>query len=134
MITNQDRTAIRRIFQKTKTDTDRIIEGKRSQGAPVLEQMPNIIAAQNTLRTCMEVVFNECLPYDEYFLAEMAVRLATYAISAAPIERHQVLAGAVVDGIPPALERRVREGVSIRSKWVTGGVEHSNIPTKGEIQ
>ncbi len=134
-ITNQDRANIRRVFAKIRQDTDRLVAEKVDRtGTKTHVDIDKIIAAQNAMRTCMEVVFNECLPYDEIFCGEMAVRLAAYAISAAPIERHQVLLEAVVEGLPAALARRVREGVVIRSQWETNGVVHSNIPRKGDIQ
>lgn len=136
MITNQDRSAIRRLFRKVKEDTDRLVAEKaaRSGGALTHPEMPNIIAAQNTLRACMEVVFDECLPYGEFFLAEMAIRLGTYSISAAPIERHDVIVDAVVKNMARALQNRVAEGSVIKTRWLTDGVDHPNLPSKGDIQ
>lgn len=134
-VTNQDRANIRRLFLKIRQDTDRLVAEKVARtGTKTHVDIDKIIAAQNALRTCMEVVFNECLPYDDVFCGEMAVRLAAYAISAVPIERHQVLLEAVVEGLPAALARRVREGSVIRTQWQTDGVLHPNIPHKGDIQ
>ncbi|MBB4574435.1 hypothetical protein [Rhizobium lentis] len=134
-LTNQDRANIRRIFAKIRGDTDRLTAEKvRATGASTHPDIAKIIAAQNTLRKCIEVVFEECLPYDEVFCGEMAVRLAAYAISAVPIERHQDTLEAVVEGLPSALARRVRDGVIIRTEWETGGVRHPNVPRKGDVQ
>ena len=134
-VTNQDRANIRRIFAKIREDTDRLTAEKISAtGTKTHPDIDKIIAAQNTLRRCIEVVFEECLPYDDVFCGEMAIRLAAYAISAVPIERHQLLLEAVVEGLPAALARRVREGAVIRTEWQTDGVNHPNIPRKGDVQ
>ncbi|AID18373.1 hypothetical protein PPF1_60 [Rhizobium phage vB_RleM_PPF1] len=134
-VTNQDRANIRRIFAKIREDTDRLTAEKvRSTGTKTHPDIDKIIAAQNTLRCCMEVVFDECLPYDDVFCGELAIRLAAYAISAVPIERHQVLLDAAVEGLPAALARRVRERVVIKTTWETDGVRHPNIPRKGDVQ
>jgi hypothetical protein len=134
-ITNQDRANIRRIFAKIREDTDRLTAAKvSSSGVKSHPDIDKIIAAQNTLRKCMEVVFEECMPYDEIFCGEMAVRLATYAISAVPIERHGLVLNAVIEGLPAALARRVRDGIAIRTEWETDGVRHANIPRKGDVQ
>ncbi|MGR9441646.1 hypothetical protein [Rhizobium leguminosarum] len=134
-VTNQDRANIRRIYSKVREDTDRLTAAKvSSSGVKTHPDIDKIIAAQNTLRKCMEVVFEECMPYDEIFCGEMAVRLATYAISAVPIERHGLVLNAVIEGLPAALARRVREGIAIRTEWETDGVRHANIPRKGDVQ
>lgn len=135
MITNQDRSAIRRLFLKIKEETDPLVADKAQRtGTPSHPEMPNIIAAQNTLRTCMEVVFNECLPYGEFFLAEMAIRLGTYSISAAPHERHDILVDAVCKNMARALQTRVAEGSVIKTRWITDGVDHANLAGKGDVQ
>ncbi|MBY5849630.1 hypothetical protein HFN51_03530 [Rhizobium leguminosarum] len=134
-ITNQDRAHIRRIFGKIRAETDRLTAEKiRSTGTRTHPDIDKIIAAQNTLRRCIEVVFDECLPYDDVFCGELAIRLAAYAISAVPIERHGIVLQAVVEALPAALARRVREGVVIKTQWVTDGVRHPNVPRKGDVQ
>ncbi|NEI60958.1 hypothetical protein [Rhizobium leguminosarum] len=135
IITNQDRAHIRRIFGKIRKETDRLTAEKiRSTGTKTHPDIDKIIAAQNTLRRCIEVVFDECLPYDDVFCGELAIRLAAYAISAVPIERHGVVLHAVIEGLPAALSRRVREGVVIKTEWETDGVRHPNVPRKGNVQ
>lgn len=135
MITNQDRANIRRIFEKTRNDIAPLVAGKaRELNLKSDPQLLNLMVAQNTLRCCMEVVLAECMPYDELFCAELAVRLAAYSISATPIERHEYLTKAVQNAIPNALANKIREGAVIKSTWLTDGIEHPNIPDKGDIQ
>lgn len=134
-VTNQDINAVRRLYKRTKENTDRLlVEKVKASGTPLAHQnMPEIIAAQNTLRTCMEIVFNECAPYDEWFCAELASRLAAYALSVIPIERQSHWVAIVQDGLPGALAGKLRDGAVIKAKWVTNGVEHQNVPEKAEV-
>ncbi len=135
MITQQDRNNVRRIFQKAKADTAPLLQGRADAlGIQLDPQMPNIIAAQNALRLCMEVVFNECIPYNEAFLCEMAARMAAYAISAGPIESHGAMTDATLGALPVALANKIKEGAVIRSSWMTDGVSRPNIPARRELQ
>lgn len=81
--------------------------------------MGDVIVAQNTLRTCMEAALIRMLPYDQTALAELAIRLASYAISAAPIDDQAGLVGAVCTTLPSAHARRVAQGVMICTTWET---------------
>lgn len=133
-ITNQDRSAIRRIFDKTREDVRPLVIAKANEaGVTATREMIDFIAAQNALRVSMEVVFQRCLPYGEEFLAEMAARLASYSISAAPIERQQDILTAVVEALPGALETRLKSGSVIKTTWTTDGVAHPNMPEQGEV-
>ncbi|BCH33263.1 hypothetical protein MesoLjLc_51930 [Mesorhizobium sp. L-8-10] len=134
MITNQDRTAIRKIFRKVKEETDpKVSELARSQS--VNREMPNIIAAQNTLRFCLEVVLRECIPYDEYLLAELAARMAAYTVSAAPIERQEQLAEIVSNSINKSLQEKLSRGMALKTEWATDGqVPYPNVPDKSQVQ
>lgn len=135
MITSQDRAAVRRIFEKVRSGTDPLVVAKaQKMGGLTHPKMPEIIAAQNTLRLCMEVVLNECLPYDDFFCGELSVRLAAYAISVVPIERQSALLAAVQKALPETLANKLREGAFIKSTWITDGVEHQNVPGKGSVQ
>lgn len=134
-ITNQERAAIRRIFEKVKTELAPKIEArKRELGGQYPEKMADVIVAQNAIRVCMEVVFNECLPYDAWFCAEMATRLAAYGITAAPIEDHVALTQMVQQGLPDAVANKVRERAIMHTVWTTNGVDHPNVPSKGQVQ
>lgn len=136
MITETDREPIRELFRKVSADLAPLLEQRRKQlgGKLPLEQTENIMRAQNTLRVCMEVVFNECLPYDDVFCGEMAVRLAAYAISAVPIERQPDLLKAVLQGLPVGLAEKLRQGAILHTVWEQGGVEHPNVPEKKDVQ
>ncbi|RVD14241.1 MAG: hypothetical protein EOS73_16185 [Mesorhizobium sp.] len=134
-VTKQDRANIRRIFDKVRHDIQPALDAReRKDGGFQDPQIPNLMVAQNTLRACMEVVLNECLPYDDFFCGELAVRLAAYAISAVPIERHDALLQAVQTALPATLANKLREGAVIKSTWLTDGVEHPNIPDKSQVQ
>jgi hypothetical protein len=133
MITNQDRAAVRRIFDKVRHDIAPLVEAKAKKlDVPV--NSVDVMAAQNTIRICMEVVLNACIPYDRYFCGELAVRLAAYAISATPIEDHAEMVRLVQKALPGGLANKLKEGAIIKTSWVTDGIEHPNVPDKGSIQ
>lgn len=128
-INNADRTAIRKIFRKIQRDVAPLVEAEANRLDHHHPDTLKTMVAQNALRMCMETVLNECLPYDAHFLAEMAVRLAAYAITAAPIQGHDELVRAVVEALPNAVAEKVRQGATIGTVWEQDGVERSNIPT-----
>lgn len=135
-ITAQDRNNISRIIRKVREDiapaVDRAMRG--SSLPPDDGRTLSMMTAQNTLRVCMEVVLNESLPYDQLFCAELAVRLAAYAITVAPIEDHDALVRAVQGALPGAVETKRREGAIIRTSWMTDGAERPNVPDPGQVQ
>lgn len=85
-------------------------------------------AAQNTLRTCMEATLQEAGPYTDVTCIELAVRLASYAISAIPLERQDEALGAVIASLPAAHSSRLAKGVIIQTEWETHGLRHPNVP------
>lgn len=138
MITNQDRAAIRRIFDKVRREITPLVEAKardlKAKDLDVPVSSVDVMAAQNTIRICMEVVFNACVPYDRLFCGELATRLAAYAISAAPIEDHTRMVSLVQEALPGALATKLREGAIIKTVWETDGIQHPNVPDKGSVQ
>lgn len=128
-INNADRAAVRRIFRKIHRDVAPLVEAEAHRLDHHDPSTLNIMVAQNTLRCCMEVVLNECTPYDARFLAEMGVRLAAYAITAAPIQDHDRLTAAVVVSLPGAVAEKVLKGATIGSVWEQDGVLRPNIPS-----
>lgn len=127
-ITEADRRAVQKIYRK-------IARGLAPQLAqlPVAEGQAKVLIAQNAMRCCMEVVLREMLPYDERDLAELGTRLAAYAVTAAPIESHQLLTQGVMEALPKAVEDKVRTGAVIRADWQVDGHVRSNIPTGAEV-
>lgn len=135
MITNQDRSAVRRIFAKVADELRPTVEAKaRELGTSLDERMVKVMVAQNTLRICLEVALDECIPYDVAFLGELGVRLAAYSLSAAPVEDHASLVAQVAAALPATLEAKVLAGAVIRAEWDRGGTVGLNIPRKGDLQ
>ena len=128
-INNADRAAIRKIFRKVHRDVAPLVEAEANRLNHHHPDTLKTMVAQNTLRMCMETVLGECLPYDAHFLAEIAVRLAAYAITAAPIQGHDKLVCAVADALPHAVQQKVSAGATIGTVWEQDGVERSNIPS-----
>lgn len=132
MITNQEIAVLKKMFRKMREKTDPMVVAKNEPAAP--PKAMEIIAAQNVLRDCISVIFNECMPIDRTFIAEMALRLASYAVSVAPIEDQEGISAIVGASFQKMHHARMKAGIYIESKWVTDGVEHSNVPTKENTQ
>lgn len=131
MITNQEIRVIQKMMKRTREKTDRIAEHKF--GSEVTEEQKAAIAAQNVLRDCMTVIFNECTPYSEAFPIDLAVRLASYAISNLPVEKQDVAAHLVGKNLPVVHATRLKQGIFLQSTWETDGVQHKNVPGKEDI-
>lgn len=93
------------------------------------ERMLKVNAAQNTLRTCLEATLNKMVPYDIMLLPELALRLASYALSVAPMERQEELVALLVANFADHHQLRVAQGKVISASWSTpGGSEMINFP------
>jgi hypothetical protein len=128
-ITNQEIAVIKKMVAKTRAVTDPQVDARSVHGAH--PQVKELMAAQNVLRDCITVVFNECMPIDRSFVLEMAMRLASYAVSVAPVEDQMILARGVTQLFEDFHLKRMQQGIGIPADWITDGVEHKNMPTKG---
>lgn len=90
--------------------------------------------AQNTLRTCMEAVMQSMGPYSPEACASLAIRLASYALSAAAIEDQDFLLAHVLQHLGPEHMRRVDQGISISTDWQMhdGSVRPNTGPATGD--
>lgn len=88
----------------------------------------NIQAAQNALRTCIEATYEKLVPYGETIPVELAIRLASYAISVLPAEAQAAATAAFLETFPTAHVRRLTQGIRIDSEWVTEGRVRPNFP------
>ena len=73
--------------------------------------------AQNALRTCIEAVLQSMGPYTPETCASLAIRLASYALSAAAVEDQDFLLAHVLRHLGPEHMRRVDQGISIQTQW-----------------
>lgn len=107
---------------------------------PQLDQRPepqfaqpdyrNIQAAQNALRTCIEALLVKMIPYGETVPIELAIRLASYALSALPIEAQEPAVVAFAEIFPTAHSRRISQGIRLSTTWQTDGRERANFPNR----
>lgn len=81
------------------------------------ESMKKAILAQNVLRTCMEAVIKDLIPFHSTFLMDLALRLASYAVSAAPLDQQDNMITQVILNLPTAHAARIRQGVMILTEW-----------------
>lgn len=75
------------------------------------------VVAQNVIRLCMEVVLKRMLPFDEILVGELAIRLASYAISAAPFDQGSKLIRAVEQNLRETHKQRMSQGIMISTAW-----------------
>lgn len=116
----------KKLVKAVQGEFDRVRRDLRDR-AP--SQLLTINAAQNSLRTCIEAVLNKAVPYESQFLVELALRLASYTISAAPIEDQEVLVAQFVGVFAEAHMRRISEGKIISSEWeMKDGRRQPNFP------
>lgn len=132
-VTDQDRAAVRKLFRKVRLEVRPLVEAEAQRTGFHHPDTLNIMAAQNAIRACLEIILQDCLPYDQRFLAELSVRSAAYLVSAAPIEDHAAMLEVVAASLPGALAEKIRQGAVIRSTWSTDGREHANVPMPGDI-
>ena len=129
MITPEEISVIQGMTARYKADINALIERKPGPQASV-----EMLAAQNAIRDCMKAVLNECVPIDVQFCGELAIRLASYAISVAPIEDQDNLVALVVMHLRDTHRDRLRAGVVIKSDWEILSGMRRNIPDKGDVQ
>lgn len=73
--------------------------------------------AQNTMRTCIEATLQSMTQYSPEALASLAIRLASYALSAAPLEDQDFLLAHALRHLGPEHMRRVDQGIAIQADW-----------------
>lgn len=128
-ITNQEISVIRKMLARTREKTDPLVVASNNPEAH--PKAKELIAAQNVLRDCITVVVNDCMPIDELFCAELALRLASYAVSIVAVERQEAVAKVVANSFEKMHHDRMKKGIGVQSEWMTDGVRHPNMPTKG---
>lgn len=133
-ITNQDRNAIKTIYRKIKPHTDAQLLAALPNMPPQHPDTHKVMAAQNTLKTVLEVIINECVPYDEHFLLEIGTRLAAYAITAAPIESQAKLQELMIAYIPIMVESKLKQGAFLKTRWADGDQsDYPAVPEKTDV-
>ena len=92
-------------------------------------EIRNMQAAQNVLRSCMEATLEKLAPFSMLTPVEMAIRLASYALSAAEMERQDEAMAAFMSTFLLAHEKRMHNGIRINTVWrAEDGRERPNFP------
>lgn len=109
--------AVGALFDMLQADIE--AQHKELQEAlPEVAQQANVL--QNVLRTALTAALNKCAPFSTELLGEMAVRLASYMISAAPLPMQEDLMVRVLGALPEAHGRRLKAGIMLRGLWEIG--------------
>jgi hypothetical protein len=80
-------------------------------------EVMNLQVAQNVLRECLEAVLKEMIPFSALTAGELAIRLASYAISVAPLDEQAEVMRWVLPTLPVAHASRLNRGIMIQSSW-----------------
>lgn len=133
----------RAIIISVQADYDRVAEGiaERMSREPLIDQATRqavepgdekfkCIAAQNVLRTCLEATLERMLPYALTTPVELGIRLASYCVSALPLD---VQPGAVEEFcrvFAATHAERVAGGTHLQTTWYRSGQdgEEENVP------
>ena len=116
--------AVRAEFMRLKADI-------RMDRLPreVTDEERNLIVAQNMLRTCLEATLEQMLPYSALTPVDLAIRLASYCLSALPIESQEESLAAFLKILPEAHWPRIQGGIRLATTWDTPGLgERDNFP------
>jgi hypothetical protein len=108
----------KRLIQATRIEAARVrLDIKDKLPAETADHIAAVLIAQNTIRPCLEATLKELTPFGVLLLGELAIRLASYAISAAPADIQGDLLQAVMNGLPDAHALRMSKGIALRSVW-----------------
>lgn len=103
---------------------DAVAEDTKDQLAKVLETNPHeakVVIAQNVIRLTMEATLNKMVPFPEVTCLTLAMRLASYALSVAPMDRQPAITGAFMASFPYNHAERLKKGVMIHTGWAGEG-------------
>lgn len=108
------RRAARRFLKHLMaTQKARVVEVGRSPDSPEGKAM----VYQNAVRVLLEEIFEEAIPFDQEFVAQMGARSASYALSVAPIEDQDEIVASVLRGFAEMHMLRCAQGIRINSGW-----------------
>jgi hypothetical protein len=122
----------RKLVEATHAEFDRVARDIRMDGLPraVGDEERNLIVAQNTLRTALEACFERMLPYSAATPVDLGVRLASYCLSALPVEAQDRAIDALCQVLRDAHPQRLAQGIRLSTTWDTPGQgERDNFPT-----
>ncbi len=104
------RAPIRAEYQRTKTDIDK-------KGVATGEPHLKLMAAQNTMRVALETVYEEMMPISNAMVIQMAMALASYALSLSPLEEQEILVARMMEHFADYHQLRTARGTVIKANW-----------------
>lgn len=123
---------VKREWKRQKAELDpRLLAEAAQPGKAHLanEEFRNVLVAQSVLRPCMEATMDSMLPLSHMTVMELAIRLASYALSVAPAKDQDKLVELFLQGFAAAHTARLGLGVVIETGWRDeDGREEDNHP------
>lgn len=111
-LTDEEETIIKGIVARVKREIAGDLSSMRITDD---EKKANI--AQNVLSAVMVCTFNELIPYSRQFPWSMAMRLASYAISAGPANVQNIYVKNLIKEFREYHAERLRKGIIIEGDW-----------------
>ena len=114
-ITNKDRRLLRQVFKKIHAE----IQGDWLEKVPE-EKRPeaiNIVAVENFHRVCLEELLNQCMPFDDQFVAEIITRQTAISMTSLPFTTRDEWIPKILEMIPISVNRKVGNAHVVRSNW-----------------
>lgn len=123
----------KKLIAATKAEYRRLHRQLASQLSAIPEEeMRNINVAQNVLRDVLSALLNEMLPYTHLSVVELSRRLASYALSTAPLEDQDAVVAEHLSGFADFHLQRTATGAIIETAWrMEDGRDLSNFPEGG---
>lgn len=125
---------VQREFDRVQADLQARLDKLVADGNTLYDnpEIRNIQIAQNTLRTCMEATLQKMMPYTHITAIELAIRLASYALSTVPMEDQDMVKAQFMESFIPAHDMRMARNVRIDTQWrMEDGRDVPNFPDDG---
>lgn len=120
----------KRLIEAARAEYQRLHRDLGNQLAAIPSaEMRNVNVAQNVLRDVLSALLNEMAPYSHETVIEMSRRLASYALSTAPLEDQDAVVAEHLTGFADFHLMRTAIGAVINSTWrMEDGRDLPNFP------
>lgn len=100
---------------------------------PDADHVRKLVTYDNVIRTAIEVCIDKSIPFEKATPVEFAMRAASYAISALPVEDQDQAVAFLVQNFAEAHQTRTAKGFVITTEWGDMGENRiGNYPTGKE--
>lgn len=102
-------------FDEVKTNISR--SNHQLAAEPGNQELLKVLTAQNVMREALEACLAKMTPFSDLTPQELAIRLASYALSALPIDQQEMAVFSFCTLFPTAHQKRIAQGVMLQTEW-----------------